>query len=75
MELQSFITGFTDQFEDIELDSINANTDFKKMEKWDSLATMLVIGFISSEFKINLSKSDLDACTTVQDLFDFIKLK
>lgn len=75
MELQSFITGFTDQFEDIELDSINANTDFKKMEKWDSLATMLVIGFISSEFKINLSKSDMDACTTVQDLFDFIKLK
>jgi acyl carrier protein len=75
MELQSFITGFADQFEDIELGSIHANTDFKKMEKWDSLATMLVIGFISSEFKINLSKSDMDACTTVQDLFDFIKLK
>lgn len=75
MELQSFITGFTDQFEDIELDSINANTDFKKMEKWDSLAAMLVIGFVSAEYNKNLSKSDMDACTTVKDLFDYISAK
>jgi acyl carrier protein len=75
MDIQSFIAGFSDQFEDGASKSINSNTEFKKLDSWDSLTTMLVIGYISSEYNKNLGKSDLDICTTVQDLFDYISSK
>jgi acyl carrier protein len=72
MELQTFITGFSEQFEDSDLLSINSNTDFKKLKSWDSLTAMLVIGFISTSYNKNLSKVDFDNFTTVEDLFNFV---
>ena len=72
MDLQSFIIGFSEQFEDSDLESINANTDFKKLKSWDSLTSILVIGYISTECNKNLSKSEIDKCITVVDLYNYI---
>ena len=75
MELQKFILGFSEQFDDASIHTIDLNTDFKTLDSWDSLTTMLVIGYISSEYNKNLSKSDFDNCTTVQDLFNYVHSK
>jgi acyl carrier protein len=75
MELQSFIAAFADQFEDTDPNEISATTNFKDLDEWDSLTSMLLIGLVKTEYGKNITNSEIVSCETVEDLFHFISTK
>ncbi|MDD2799749.1 MAG: acyl carrier protein [Bacteroidales bacterium] len=75
MELEKFIQEFANQFDDTDASQITATTVFQELEEWSSLTTMMVIGFVKTGYNKNITGTEIRACQTVQDLFEFIEKK
>ena len=75
MNLEDFTAKFADQFDETDSFEIKSDTRFKELQTWDSLMAMLIIGFVKTEYNINLSNADFENCYTVQDLFFRINVK
>jgi len=61
-----------DAFEDAEL---SAETKFKDMDSWDSLALISMMAMFASEYGINISAAEINACDTISDLFSKANIK
>jgi acyl carrier protein len=75
MTLDDFCELFCDELEDTDIDSINALTDFKNIENWDSLTALSIIAMIDEEFEILLTGNDMRKSTTIEDLYNLVKNK
>ena len=70
MTQQEFILGLQ---EELELEIVlNGSTNLKDLDEWDSMAAMLLIGYVSNEFNVTLNSDDLKDITTVESLIDKI---
>ncbi len=59
--------------EELEFESeLEINTNIKDLEEWDSMAAMVLIGFVSDEFGITLNADDIAAITTIESLIEKI---
>ena len=75
MELQEFLKGFANQFDDTDASEINENTNYRDLEEWSSLTGMSVIAFVRTQYGKTLTGEDIRRHTTVKELFDFIATK
>jgi acyl carrier protein len=66
MTNQEFCSNLAEELE-LEIE-INPSTNLKELEEWDSMAAMLLIGFVSNEFNVTLTSDDLKEITTVDSL-------
>lgn len=70
MKTNEFILGLA---EELEIETILDNTtNLKDLEEWDSMAAMLLIGYVSNEFGVTLNADDLKNITTVNSLIERI---
>lgn len=70
MTKQGFVLGLQ---EELELDSVlELTTNLKDLDEWDSMASMLLIGYVSTEFNITLNAEDIKSITTVESLVERI---
>jgi acyl carrier protein len=59
--------------EELEFESVlKINTIIKELEEWDSMAAMILIGFVSDEFGVTLNSNDIEAITTIESLMQKI---
>ena len=59
--------------EELEFESeFEINTNIKDLDEWDSMAAMVLIGFISDEFGVTLNADDIAAITTIESLIEKI---
>lgn len=59
--------------EELEFESeLKINTNIKDLEEWDSMAAMVLIGFVSDEFGMTLNADDIQAITTIESLIEKI---
>jgi acyl carrier protein len=59
--------------EELEFESeLEVNTNIKDLEEWDSMAAMILIGFVSDEFGMTLNADDIEAITTIESLIEKI---
>ena len=68
MDKQSF---YTELYEEIEIESvsiINDQTVYKELEEWDSMTSMIIIGFFNQNFRTVLTADDLESNVTFGDL-------
>lgn len=72
MELSQFIADFEDAVEDLESGSVDAGTDFKSLEVWDSLAALTVIAMVDAEYNVRINSDVLKTTSTIEDLFNHI---
>ena len=75
MELQEFIKGFANQFDDTDTSEINENTNFRALDEWSSLTAMSIIAFVRTQYDKKITGNEIRNCETVKDLFDFIVSK
>ena len=73
MELNEFISNFAEQFDDTDVKSINAGTEFKTIDEWSSMTALAVIAMIDSEYDVQLKGTDIRDSKTVADLFNRVK--
>ena len=70
MTKQEFILELQDRLEtEVILDE---NTNIKKLPEWDSLAAMVLIGFVAESCSVDLNAKDLENIDTVAALINKI---
>ena len=72
MEMNEFIEKFAEQFDEIEVETLNADTNFRNLEGWTSLVALLVITMIDEEYDITITGDDMKKQTTIGDLFNLV---
>ncbi len=75
MDINSFIKQFEDTIENLPPDSINAETDFKGLEQWDSLGMLSLLAKLDSEYNITLTAKELNSCSNIQELYELLESK
>ena len=75
MELKDYVADFADQFEDTDVEEIQANTVFHDLDEWDSLIALAVLNMTEKKYGKKITFDDMKKCVTVEDLFNVIVAK
>lgn len=73
MDLNEFVANFADQIDDVDVDSIEAGTEFKDLEEWSSMSALAVIAMVDSEYDVQIKGDDIRNAETIEDLFNRVK--
>lgn len=73
MKKVDFISGLAEELE-IET-NLDVTTNLKDLDEWDSMAAMVLIGYVSNEFGVTLNADDLKQITTIESLIEKIGLE
>jgi len=75
MEIADFLIKFEGCFDEIELGTILPETQFRHLEKWDSLTALTLVAMVDGDYEVAISANELRACNKVSEVFDLIKQK
>lgn len=75
IEIDDFLDNFRDQFDEIEPQNLRKDTLFKELEEWSSMHALLVIAMIDASYDVSFTGDELQACTTVGDIYDIVVAK
>ncbi len=75
MHPDEFIRNFADAVEDIEPGSLSLDTNFRELENWSSIAALMTLAMIYSEYSVQITGNELETCKTLGDLFTTINSK
>ena len=72
MELNDFIEKFAEQFDDVDVSSLTAETKFREIEGYTSLVALLIITMIDEEYNVTVTGDDMKKQVTINDLFNLV---
>lgn len=72
MSLDKFIADFEGAVEDVVSGSLSAETPFKALKSWDSLAILTVTDEIELEYGVLLNKQSFESVCTIEDLYQLV---
>jgi len=72
MDIEDFIEKFAFAIE-VEPAELDAATDFKKLENWDSLNTLSIIAMADADYSVALSGDDIHKSRTIGDLMTIVQ--
>lgn len=72
MELIDFIEKFAEQFDEIDVNSLTAETPFRSLEGYTSLVALLIITMIDEEYNVTITGDDMKKQETIGDLFNLV---
>ena len=75
MEIKEFIANFADQFDEIDVETLSAETKFRELNEWSSLVALSVMAMIDDEYDVTISADEMRAAQTIQQLFDTVNAK
>lgn len=73
MNIEEFVARFTEEFEMTDSSEITPETEFKRLDEWDSLLSLSIIGMVQNSFKVKINGKDINSTKTVKELFDLIQ--
>lgn len=73
--MTEFIEKFAEIFDDVDPSSLSADTKFRDLEDWDSIAGLSVIAMADEEYDVTLNADDMRASQTLGDLYAKIQSK
>lgn len=73
--IAKFIEKFREQTLEDDTVAIKPETKFRDLGSWDSLTGMSVLVMIKDEYGVDMPDDALKACTTIQDIFDYVTSK
>lgn len=73
--MKEFITNFYEILDDTEADEINENTDFKNLDEWDSMTTLMLIAMVDEKYEKQINGADIKESSTLEDLHIRIQAK
>ena len=75
MEMKEFIANFADQFDEIDADTLTAETNFRNLDEWSSLVALSVMAMVDDEYEVELKADEMRKTNTIQELFDLVNSK
>lgn len=74
-DISIFITSFEELFDDLEPNTITAETVFRDIDEWSSLIALMVIAMADENYDVKLSGDDIRNSVTVSDLYEKVTSK
>lgn len=75
MEINEFIKNFAEQFDSTDVSEIHADTEFRELDEWDSLAAMGIIAMVKTQYDKTITGKEIRECTTVEELYNLVSSK
>lgn len=75
MEIKDFIANFADQFDEVDVDKLTSETNFRDLDEWSSLVALSVIAMVDDEYEVELKADEMRKTNTIQELFDLVNSK
>ena len=72
MELKDFIEKFAEQFDDVDVNTLSAETKFREIEGYTSLVALLIITMIDEEYNVTVTGDDMKKQVNIGDLFNLV---
>lgn len=72
MELKDFIGKFAEQFDDVDINTLSAETKFREIDGYTSLVALLIITMIDEEYNVTVTGDDMKQQVTIGDLFNLV---
>lgn len=73
--LEAFIGNFENTVEGIEPGTLNAETVFRSLKQWDSLAVLMFIDMVDAEYDVRLNSKQIKEAESLKDLYGVITSK
>lgn len=73
--MNEFITNFYEILDETEKHEIHQNTDFKNLDEWDSMTTLLLIAMVDEKYEKQIIGKDIKECLTLENLYARIQSK
>ena len=70
MEIKDFIGKFAEAVEIEDISTLTAETVFRDLPEWGSLAYLSVIALMDDEYNTQIEEADFKKLRTVQDIYD-----
>lgn len=76
MDINSFISDFTDQFDETDFEEFKPETDYRNdLEEWSSLTGLAILNMIDKKYGVKLSVTDIKGTTTIEDVYNLVLSK
>ena len=73
MSITDFINQLAEELELENASNLTAETKFRDLDEWNSLAHLGLISFLDDQFDIQIENSDLKQLYTLGDLFNYVE--
>lgn len=73
MTLDEFVKAFADEMTETPADTITAETNYKELAEWGSLASLSIISMIEEEYDHLITGADVRARNSVKELWEYVE--
>ncbi len=73
--MEEFIENFHEILDDTERHEINQNIEFKNLDEWDSMTTLMLIAMVDEKYEKQINGEDIKECITLENLYIKIQSK
>lgn len=75
MGIEKFIQNFAEQFDDIDVTSLTAETNYRDLDGWSSMVALSVMAMIDDEYDVQVNATEMRQTNTIQELYDLVLSK
>ena len=73
--MEEFIENFYEILEDTNKEELNTNTDYKSLDEWDSMTSLLLVAMVDEKYGKQIIGIDIKECLTLENLYARIQSK
>ena len=75
MEIKDFIQNFADQFDEVDVETLNGETEFRMLDEWSSMMGLAIMAMVDDEYNVQLKADEMRKAESIQELFDLVNSK
>jgi acyl carrier protein len=71
--MEEFIENFYEILDDVDVQAIHKDTDFKNLDDWDSMTKLMLIAMVHEKYEKQIKGVDIQESTTLEHLHSRIQ--
>ncbi len=72
MNIKEFIKLFAEQFEHSDDVNFESKTEFKHLDEWSSIMSLVIIMMIKDNYNATVNAEDIKNASTIEDLYELV---
>lgn len=69
MDKEQFVEKFAEALE-MEASDLTMDTEFRKLNNWDSLAYLSIIAMLDEEYEVQIEQAEFKTLVTLEDIYN-----